>query len=317
MARLENIDLNLLLSLHWLLKERSVSAAAVQMSVTQPAMSRSLARLRDIFHDPVLVKAGRTMEATPLAESLQPQINEAIERLRLIVRQDRSFDPETQAGSVTIASVDYLTILVIEAWTKAIAPLAPKMDLHLVNLTLDSAQDLIIGKTDFTIFPDIILPKLPASIDTQQFVRRDLFTQQFFSAVRRNHPLAERKIDVDSFLDYPHILINPEGGSAGILDEELNKIGKARNISYYTHSFLSAVSIVRKSDAILTAASGIFENECCGLTFFQPPVTMPPLNFMASWHPNWTGDPRHKWVRDRLLPELTRLNKRQSSLKVG
>ncbi len=305
-SRLESLDLNLILALHWLLTERSVSLAAERMHVTQPAMSRSLGRLRDVFHDPLLVKTGRSMEPTPTALDLQPKVEEAIESLREIMRHRHEFDPQTQSGVVTIACVDYLTVPVVEAWAKVITPHAPGLELQIDSLTLDSAHDMITGKTDFIILPELVLTLLPSTIDADQYVRRNLFEQKFITAVHKNHPLASGRMTLKRFLSYPHILINPEGDKIGFVDQALSNLGLVRKVNFRTFSFLSAVSIVRKTDSILTAASGIFNNDSRGLVFFEPPVKMPPLHFHAVWHPNWTGEPRHKWVRDRLLPALSK-----------
>src|SRR6185436_8834843 len=97
--RLESIDLNLLLALHWLLEEQNVTAAAAKLALSQPAMSRALARLRVTLDDALFVQSGRKMLPTPYAERLRPQLSEAIERLRAALRPRAEFDPAAATGA--------------------------------------------------------------------------------------------------------------------------------------------------------------------------------------------------------------------------
>ncbi|MGV6819368.1 MAG: LysR family transcriptional regulator, partial [Parvularcula sp.] len=168
--RLEGLDLNLLLALHWLLAERNVTAASVKLGLSQPAASRALGRLRDIFDDPLLVKVGGEMSPTPLAERIQPQLAHAIDRCRDVLRVSGEFRPAEQAGRFRMACPDYIGVLASSIWHDFVRPEAPQMSLDLLTPTLETARDMVTGRIDMCVLPDIVALDLPASVDPESFV---------------------------------------------------------------------------------------------------------------------------------------------------
>ncbi|MEM9234275.1 MAG: LysR family transcriptional regulator, partial [Pseudomonadota bacterium] len=106
--RLEALDLNLLLALHWLLTEENVTAAAGRMGLSQPAASRALGKLRETFGDPLLVKSGSSMAITPTGEALRPVVAHAIDRCRDVLRAVEPFDARAARGRFRIACTDYI-----------------------------------------------------------------------------------------------------------------------------------------------------------------------------------------------------------------
>ncbi|GGD06379.1 LysR family transcriptional regulator [Aquisalinus flavus] len=306
---LESLDLNLLMALHWLLTERSVTDAARRLSLSQPATSRALARLRELFGDPLLVKSGRAMLPTPKAERLQPAVARMIESLRDVMRANEEFDPATQKGRVRIASFDYIGVIISHAWIQAIKPRAPALELDIVDLSYASARELVSGQIDLVIMPDMRLARNRPRVDFDQFVQKPIFSDRFMSCVRKSHPLSERKVTLEGYLRYEHALINPEGKEKGVVDEVLAENGDTRHIAYRTAGFLIALATVMNTDAILTAPSALFSVLPDKFYCFEPPVPLPPIAMNGAWHPNWTHDPRHKWLRDGLFGELAKRNR--------
>ncbi len=302
---LESLDLNLLLALHWLLTERNVTEAAKRLDLSQPAMSRTLGRLREVFNDPLLVKSGRVMLPTPKADKLQPAVAHAIERMRDILRISDSFDPNSSEGRVRIACKDYVNFLVATTWAKKITPLAPGLELDITDLTFAAANDLISGRIDLVIMPDLALVDVPAGVDLEQFVRKPIFKEGYICAVRAGHPLQGKALTIEEYIQQDHILINPQGKDKGIADEELAKRGLSRNIKYRTYSFLSALHILSETDCILTAPAGFVRTIPSDVITFPTPFELPEMTTFGSWHPNWTHDERHKWVRNQLFTELS------------
>ncbi len=303
--QLESLDLNLLLSLHWILTERNITAAANKIGVSQPAASRALSRLRDIFDDPLLVRSGNEMAPTRMGERLQPVVAHAVERCRDVLKITDTFDPSTQGGQFRVACVDYVGVLVAAAWADAICPTAPDLELDIINPTLEVSRDLVSGKIDLVILPDLSIMNLPASIDTDQFVRRKILTQRYLCAVRKKHPVAKEKLTLKQFLSLDHVLVTPEGAKVGIVDRMLEDKGKARKIAYRTSSFLLALPIVKKTDCIITAPESLLQLEKENFRISTPPLSVQGFSMFGGWHPNWTHDERHKWVRDRLFSALS------------
>lgn len=303
---LERLDLNLLMALHWLLTERSVTDAAIRLNLSQPATSRALARLRDFFEDPLLVKTGRAMVPTPKAERLQPAITIMIENLRDVLRVSEDFNPATETGRVRIAASDYIGVFAFKAWLDSVAKEAPALEFDIVELNYASARELISGRIDLVLMPDMNMVRNRTKLDLDQFVRKPLFEDEFISMVRIGHPLAGKKITLDQYLKHDHVLINPEGMATGIVDEVLEEKNLSRRIGFRTAGFLMALPTVMHTDCILTAPGTLARVMPESFYTFTPPVPLPRMQMFAAWHPNWTHDPRHRWIRERLFSELMR-----------
>lgn len=303
--QLESLDLNLLLSLHWILTERNITAAAGKIGVSQPAASRALARLREVFNDPLLVRTGNDMAPTRLGERLAPVVALAVERCRDVLKITDKFDPSTQSGQFRVACVDYVGVMVAAAWMRAISPVAPELELDIINPSLEISRDLVSGKIDLVILPDIPLLNLPPTIDIDQFVRRKILSQRYLCGVRKGHPIKQSKMTLKQFLSFDHVLVTPAGAKIGIVDQMLRDKGKTRKIAYRTSSFLLALPIVRKTDCIITAPESLLQLDKSNFQISTPPLPVPGFSMFGGWHPNWTRDERHKWVRDRLFEALS------------
>jgi DNA-binding transcriptional LysR family regulator len=118
--QLEGLDLNLILALYWLLTERNVTQAANKLGLSQPATSRALGRIRDLYDDPILIKSGRTMLITPLGEQLLPIVTHAVKSMRDVIKVSEPFDPQTYRGRFRIACKDHIGANVIKAWAGTI-----------------------------------------------------------------------------------------------------------------------------------------------------------------------------------------------------
>lgn len=305
-ARLEDLDLNLIVTLHWLLTEQSVTRAAARLDVSQPTVSHALNKLRDLLGDPLLIKSGRTMLPTKKAEALQPRVAEAIDRMRDLLLEEQSFDPAVQNGKFRIAVIDSIGAVVVRAWQNAVVPDAPNLELDILQPAVPQAQDLIAGKIDAIVLPEPKLLQLPPGVAIDEFVRRPLFEERYVTAMRCGHPLANG-IDVDGFVKYDHILINPEGLDVGAVDQVLHAAGLKRRIAYRTETFLLALEILQNSDCLLTAPMNLFQFARGDFQIFPCPVSVQSFTLYIGWHPNWTHDPQHRWVRERLMAEMVRL----------
>jgi len=305
--RLESLDLNLLLALHWILGERNITAAAGKIGVSQPAASRALARLREVFDDPLLVRSGNEMVPTRMGEKLQPVVAHAVERCRDVLRISDKFEPTEQTGQFRIACVDYLGIPLISAWEAVIRPVAPGLELDIINLNFAASKDLVSGKIDLVLMPDPSKLNLPAALDIEQFVRRKIFQNDYVTVLRKGHPLLKGKLTLKKFVELEHILVAPEGGRLGIVDELLLQKNMTRKVVYRTHSFLLALPVILMGDYVATVPGTLAEIESESLEILKPPLEVPGMDMFVGWHPNWTHDERHRWVRGKLLEEVERI----------
>jgi DNA-binding transcriptional LysR family regulator len=302
-TRLEDLDLNLIVTLHWLLTEQSVTRAAARLDVSQPTVSHALGRLRDLLGDPLLIKSGRTMLATKRAEALQPRVAEIVDKMRDLLLEEEAFEPSQQKGKFRIAAIDSVGSVVVRAWQKVVQPDAPYLGLDILQPAVPQAQDLIAGKIDAIMLPEPKMLQLPPGVNIDEFVRRPLFEEHYLTAVRRGHRL-ENGIDTESYIAAEHILINPEGLEVGVADQALKTAGLSRRIAFRTETFLLAREIMTNSDCILTGPASLFDPKAEDYRVVECPVKLPSFTMFIGWHPNWTHDPQHRWVRERLMNEI-------------
>jgi DNA-binding transcriptional LysR family regulator len=302
--RLEGLDLNLLLTLHWVLTEHSVSRAADRLGVSQPAVSHGLKRLRELFGDPLLVKSGKMMHPTPRAEKLAPEVARMVDDLRELFQTAASFDPASATGRFRVAAVDSWTVLTCAAWRSHVAPHAPGLSLDCVAVDFPVAQDLISGAVDLVIIPETKLLQLPPGIDVEQFVQKPITHDPYLTGWGPAQLAAAEGDPMAAFLEADHVLVNPARASLGIVDEILAERGLARRIRYYTESFLAGCAVAAETGALITAPRSGFAAFPFGLTPIAPPFEVPGFDMLFGWHPNWTNDARHRWVREALLAGL-------------
>ena len=302
-TRLEDLDLNLIVTLHWLLTEQSVTRAASRLDVSQPTVSHALGRLRELLGDPLLIKSGRTMLPTKKAEALQPRVAEIVDRMRDLLLEEEKFDPAHQKGRFRMAVIDSVGSVVVKAWQRAIQPDAPGLELDILQPAVPQAQDLIAGKIDAIILPEAKVLKLPPGVNIEDFVQKPLFEDEYVTAVRRDHPLANG-LDEEQYCAADHILINPEGHDIGAVDALMHERGLSRRIAFRTETFLLALEVLQTTDCVLSAPSNLFKFS--SQKFSVMPCPIKPESFLLNigWHPNWTHDPQHRWVRERLINEM-------------
>ena len=300
--QLETLDLNLILTLHWVLTEQNVSRAAERLGVSQPAVSHGLKRLRDVFGDPLLVKSGRIMRTTPRAERMKPEVARIVAGLRELFQTEAAFDPSVAEGRFRIAASDNWAVLAARAWRRTVAPLAPKLCLDVVAIDFPVAQDLISGAVDLVMMPEAKLLDLPPGLDIDQFVQKPLTKETYLTGIPAAAGIG--KLTMKAFLGAEHVLVSPAGASLGIVDDLLAAKGEKRRIGYRTESFLAGAHVARETGCLITAPRSTFIAAGAGLRVVDPPLPVPGYGILTGWHPNWTGDARHRWLREKLAEGL-------------
>lgn len=300
-------DLGLLLSLDVLLAERSVTRAARRLGISQPALSAQLARLRDLFDDPLLVRSGRTLVPTSRAEALRQPLNRLLDELQSLVAAELPFDP--MAGPVTarVIATDYIHAAVTGRLVAAFegrgdgpasdARVVPDTrgapDTRVIMMAHDpqrSRQDLEEGRADLMIASEPLLP--------QGAIRSRLFDERFVVVQRRGHPRGTGPFDLDEFCRLPHVLVSPVGGALrGVTDEALAALGRTRRIAASVSSFLQLPPLLARSDLIAMAPERLAMACTRDLDIFEPPVTVPGFTIHLAWHPRRDRDPRICWLR--------------------
>lgn len=304
MRELETLDLNQLLALHWLIEERSVTRAAQRLSVSQPAMSRVLAALRETFGDPLLVQSGRAMLPTERALAVKVPLGRAVEALRAAVRTPEVFDPKTTTATLRLAANDYPGNVCLSAWVGHVARNAPRAGVTVVPLSPELSRALASGAVDLVVMPDLALKNVSAFADVTAFVQKRVAQDRFVTVMRAGHPAARKRWSADLYASLDHVLVSPTGVGAGTADEALTQRKLARRIAYRVPSFLMALPIVAATDCVATLPRLVVAQATGDWTVRETPVDLSPLNLLCAWHPSRTGDVIHKWMRERLASAI-------------
>ena len=288
----DKLDANLVLALHALLRERSVSRAAARMGLGQPAMSHALKRLRERFDDPLLVRGdGRLMQLTPRALELADLAQQGVEAIGRVFAAPAQFDPATCVRRFRMACSDAQNVSLLPGLLARLAQEAPGVDLELpitgpsVPTALEEGRlDLAIGRWDLA----------PMGLR-----RRRLYRERLVCVVRADHPRVGETLDLATYLALPHMLVAPRGTPHGVVDDALARLGHERRIAVVLQSFVAAMIIASGSDLVITLPSRLVEQlqGQLALRVLAPPLELPPFELHLVWHERDHYDPAHRWLR--------------------
>jgi len=292
---LAQLDLNLLVALRALLAERHVTRAAKSVGLTQPAMSHALARLRKVTRDPLLVRTPRGMQPTPRAEAMREPLERALADLAGVLAGPPGFDPATSTRRFTVATSDYVELvlfptLLASAWREA-----PSIDIRVTNLGPGATEHLAEGTVDLAIGPVGNFGSPPPRGIRAQKILEDTFV----CVVREDHPAVKGRLTLDEYCALPHALVSPRGQSGSIVDTVLAKLGKKRRVALEVPHFLVAPHAVRATDLVLTLAKRVADvfAPALGLRRLEPPVELPGFSMSVVWHDRFQSDAAHAWLR--------------------
>jgi DNA-binding transcriptional LysR family regulator len=307
--QLHRIDLNLLLALDALARERSVTKAADRAGVTQSAMSHTLRRLRELFDDPLLVRGGGGMVLTPRAEALAVPLRSGLVSLARTLVEPQPFTPEDASRTFRIVSPDLFDALVLPTLLRTLGQRAPSIDLAVVPAPLHLTESLETGDVDLAIHPMLLDPRpfdLGPTLDAE-LQTRTLFRDSFQCFARKGHPgLAGRRLTLKRFTRLDHILVSPGGKGPGLVDRILHEHDLRRRIALRVPHFATALEVVAQSDLVLTAPSSLRElSAASSLASCPVPLDIPQHAITMIWHPRFTEDPAQRWLR-QLIVDVTR-----------
>ena len=298
-AELVGYDLNLLVALHALISARHVSRAARQLGLSQPAMSRALGRLREMFDDPLLVRSRSGMEPTARALELYPQIEEVLAGVRELV-QPSSFDPRRSAsGVMRVAAPDIVTYMLVPPLMRSLAEQAPGVNVEIVQWLPDWREQLETGAIDLTV-------GIPSG-DEPNIHARPLIESHWACVLRKGHPSLRAKWTVERFAKLDHVLVSLSGRGGGPIDAALAEHGLTRRIALRIPHPALAPLLVAETDLVLTTPRWLAQKLAAhvDLVVRRPPIPVPPIRAPMLWHERSHRDPKHRWFRE-LLARLAR-----------
>lgn len=296
-------DLNLFVALHALLRERHVTRAAAAVNMSQPAMSRALGRLRDMFDDPILVRTRTGMTPTARALALYPDVAELLARVRDVIRPAR-FDPREAVGAVRIAAPDIVSHMLVPPLIQRLAREAPGLDLEIVAWSARWREELERGAVDLTV-------GVPTG-DEPNLYSRPLITNEWACLLREGHPALGKRWTVQLFAGLDHVLVSLLGRGGGPVDEALAAHGLKRRIALRIPYPAVAPHIVAETDLVVTTPRWLALKlaSAGNVVIRRPPIPIPPVRVALVWHERSHRDPRQRWLRDALVRESSALDKK-------
>jgi DNA-binding transcriptional LysR family regulator len=287
-----SIDLNLLSVFQEVYRERQISAAARRLGLTQSAVSNALARLRRTFGDELFVRTAHGMQPTPLAQQMAEPIGAAMAQVALALSQRSRFDPATSARRFTLAMTDvgevYFMPVLIER-CRTVAPNVEIASLRANGLTLK--DDMETGRVDLAIgaFDDV----------SDALYHRALFRQPFVSMFRKDHPLAQGKVDLERFVAAPHLIVDAAQSPYDRINGLLEKAGVTAGARFRVPHFTAVPYIVSTSELVVTVPQKLAESAASpfGLKWIEPPLALPALQTNVFWHRRFNHDPGIQWLR--------------------
>ena len=299
-VNLARIDLNLLVHLDALLKERSVTRAAARVGIGQSAMSHNLARLRELFGDELLTRGSEGMRLTPRAVALLEPARTMLAQVEALVSRDQAFDPATAMRTFRFGLPDSMEILIMPALLARMREVAPGIHLRLYNFDASRLlDDLDADEMDLAIGYEAFQPG--------QFhhKRRKVFTETYLCMFNAEKTGVAPPISLEDFVRLPHVLtsLRPGRSVRGIVDDALEKLGLRRSIALTTPRFLTVPSLVARAPVIVTMQARLARRFAAelGLNLSPLPVELREVTVSLLWHASYDNDPAHTWLREQVV----------------
>lgn len=304
MFDIRNIDLNLLVAFDALYDARNVTRAADRLALTQPTVSGMLARLRDLFADPLFVRTQHGVIPTPIADDLAEPIKALLTDVEALITPV-DFDPASTTMTISISANDYMQHSLIVPLIRNLRKSAPGIKLAILPAEItDLADKMARGTIDLAVtIPEFVGPNLPRNL---------LYTERYVCAARKGHPLNDKKLTLDDFCRFDHVIVSPTGGSfEGPADRVLSELGASRTVSVSLPSFHVLLETIRTGDFLALVPERLLYGKMAGLKLFNPPITVPDFDVIATWHQRVGRNPAHRWLRSRLTSIAAELSKGQ------
>lgn len=293
--RLSDIDLNLLYVFQVLIEELNVTKAATRLSVSQPAVSRSLSRLRDVFDDPLFIRTSHGLSATAKTQNLAPLLADTLKGLESLI-QPSEFTPQTSKRRFILSTTDFGTLTVIPKILDQFRQEAPGAILDVKSWNEDMVTELDQMNIDVAVA--VLSKEPPAAIRAMR-----LKSDSMVCLARKNHPDIQDALTLDSYLKAHHVQVVLGRREYFAVDRELDKMGHKRQVSVHLPNFVPAARVVMDSDLLLTVprlfAEDIVET-ASDIVLHELPFITREFDYSMMWHERFQHDAAHVWFRGLL-----------------
>ncbi len=297
LVSLRQHDLNQLVALSALLQARSVTDAANRLGVSQPAMSKSLDKLRREFNDPLLVREGNEMRLTPKAQALLPLTDEALERLGLVFEAQGPFDPALARGQVRIAGNEHAQTLFGPRLLRRLRTQAPGIVLEFTYVGMPHPRHLLSER-----LVDIIIGVTIASAEDMR--SQPLHKDEWVCVASASNTALPARLDLATFCAQPHLDVSPLGtGMLHVsLDHALSEIGGSRRVVASVSSYRSVPCMIAGTDLLAVVPRRLLEELPQGaIRKLSLEFDLPPFELLMWWHNSTQHDEKFRWLRQCVI----------------
>jgi len=291
---INRVEIRLLIGLDALLAERNVTRAARRIHLSQPATSSLLARLRELFRDPLLVRSGRELVPTERALALVEPVQRLLADIGHLIEPPLPFDPETAKRSFVIAATDYVGLALFPRLVDLLRVAAPRIRVGLTAHNSSSvARQLESGEHDLAVANSTLIPGALRS--------RALFDERLVCVARKNHPKIRGRITLDQFCSLDHVVVSPRGVFTTVTDGLLEDMGRERKVKFWVQHFSLVPELVSKTDMVAIYPARLATRFGGRLQILAPPIPLPNFTLTMAWHERAHRDSGSEWLREMMV----------------
>ena len=287
-------ELKLLVIFDVIMTEKSITLAANRLSMTQPAVSNAVSRMRVLWKDELFVPHGRKIQPTAYANNLWEQVRDSLYNINQAIKPDE-FEAHNAKRTFRIALPDIALNTLWLKLRKLFEQQAPGINLHAVPYTIartkpildDADVDLVIGQSNRSL---------------ENICTEHLFDTSYVCVMRKDHPLTRLQLTVETFALAEHLLVSLSGDITSPTDQALQQQGLSRRIALTVNSFSSAVPIIKGSDLIAILPTDLIHNDLADgeLAIAHPPIDIPHSSISMLWHKRQSADKGLIWLRKHI-----------------
>jgi DNA-binding transcriptional LysR family regulator len=291
-VHLRNLDLNLLHALHALLEEQHVTRAGKRCFLSQPAMSRGLERLREMFGDPLLVRRGRSYQRTVRGDRVLRELETLMPRLQAMV-QGEDFDPARSQERFRVAMTDHALMVLMPPLMERIRAAASSVKVEACAWHDRVYEDVAAGKISTALSAEAPPPALETEV---------LYKEEFVCLVGGAQRIRARRFTLKQYLDLPHALVETWEGQQTPVDRPLAELGLKRRAVLRVPFFVPTILTIARTDLVLTLPRKLAKIVAASadVRVVEPPHQIKGFSYFMAWHPRLTAESAHAWFRQQL-----------------
>ena len=292
-TQLRQADLNLLVVFTVLAEERHISRAASRLLLSQPAVSRALQRLRDMFHDDLLVRTATGYVPTPQGQRVMQELEVMLPKLDRLL-SGSSFDPSVEKATFRISVTDNAAAVLAPRFCRSVLPTAKQVHLDFVAWSPDAFEKLLHGNIDLALSANSL--EIPSQLQSQM-----IYNEEFVCVVDAKSSY-KQSLTIAQYIKADHVSISIQGGMQVIPDKPLAEMGYKRKIAIRVPYFEAAMRCVRGTKLIATIPRKFVEGEPANkaIKILRPPPELGGFRYMMTWHPRVNSDAAHTWLRSAM-----------------